>query len=494
MNILSIYIAIPLLTLAAVILIRDIKRIWFVSASAMGLQVVLSAVLIFLFISGGRSGSGELSFVSDLTWFRSLNIHFITGVDWISVAMLAMTSLIFLSGIMATYGNTSIKKEFHILLILIVTGSNGFLISADIFSMFMFLGIAIIPFYFLFSIHGSGEKKSNATIHILMLMGGYTLLLVGILGTYISSVPDGNQITFNIREIANYLIPIQAQRVFFPMIFAGFAVIAGLFPFHLGLPRNLAAVPSAVPMLYSGVLMKLGAYGILRIAIYLMPSAAGELSWLLLPLAAITVIYGAVGTMLQKDMKQMIIYSSITCSGLILFALMLMNKAALSGAVLLMLFHGLLSALLFALSGMIISRYKTGLLNDQKGLLKTIPFLSVCYIFAILALAGLPGLSGSFAGVFQQPDVLSRILSIVIFSFFFPMAAWMIFRIAKVLIVPDQNTVFKHRGETGWHDRTSVIILIMPVIAFVVFPIWFSSGFDASIQQIINKIVAISPL
>jgi NADH-quinone oxidoreductase subunit M len=247
-------------------------------------------------------------------------------------------------------------------------------------------------------------------------------------------------------------------------------------------------------MLYSGVLMKLGAYGILRIGIYLMPSAAGELSWLLMTLAAITVIYGAVGTMLQKDFKQMHVYSSITFSGLIIFVLMLMNKTALTGAVLLMISHGLVSALLFALSEMIMKWHKTGLISEMTGLLRLRPFLAGCYVFAILALAGLPGLSGSFAGVFQQPDKLSMILSIVIFSFFFPMAVWMIFRIARVIFVPFKNAEIKQPEETGWQHRTALIILILPVMAFVASPNWFSSGFAASIQQILIRIAAMSQL
>jgi NADH-quinone oxidoreductase subunit M len=200
-------------------------------------------------------------FVRNVEWFKSLNICYSVGVDGISVAMIALTSLVVFAGIFASWEVEFLTKEFFVSLILLASGVFGFFISIDLFTMFLFYELAVIPMYLLIGIWGSGPKDYSAMKLTLMLMGGSALLLVGILGIYFNSAPDGGRLTFNILEISKVNIPISAQRLFFPLTFVGFGVLGALFPFHTWSPDGHASAPTAVSMLHAGVLMKLGGYG-----------------------------------------------------------------------------------------------------------------------------------------------------------------------------------------------------------------------------------------
>ncbi len=275
MNILSFLVIIPLLTITGILLVKDTKNVRIVAAIGMGLQLILAAVLVWLFFAERNAGNTEsMLFMKSTEWFSSLHISYTVGVDGISVAMIALTAVVVFAGIFASWEMESLKKEFFIFLILLATGVFGFFISLDLFTMFLFYEVAVIPMYFLIGIWGSGPKEYSAMKLTLMLMGGSALLLVGIIGIYFNSAPDGGALTFNIMEIAKVTIPIGAQRFFFPMTFVGFGVLGALFPFHTWSPDGHASAPTAVSMLHAGVLMKLGGYGAFRVAMFLMPEAA----------------------------------------------------------------------------------------------------------------------------------------------------------------------------------------------------------------------------
>ena len=229
--------------------------------------------------------------------------------------------------------------------------------------------------YLLIGIWGSGPKEMAAMKLTLMLMGGSALLLVGLLGLYFYSAPNGGPYTFNILELAKVHMPYEAQRFFFPLTFVGFGVLGALFPFHTWSPDGHASAPTAVSMLHAGVLMKLGAYGCFRVAMFLMPEAATEMAWIFIILTSISVVYGAFGALMQKDLKYINAYSSVSHVGLILFALLMMNQTAIDGAILQMISHGLMTALFFALIGMIYGRTHTRNIYEMGGLMKVIPFL-----------------------------------------------------------------------------------------------------------------------
>lgn len=244
---------------------------------------------------------------------------------------------------------------------LLSTGVYGFFISIDLFTMFMFYEVALIPMYLLIGVWGTGPKEYSAMKLTLMLMGGSALLILGILGIYFFNGKYGGTFTFELNDIAktSTLIPLAIQKVLFPFIFIGFGVLGALFPFHTWSPDGHASAPTAVSMLHAGVLMKLGGYGCFRIAMFLLPQAAHELAWIFLILTTCSVVYGALSACVQTDLKYINAYSSVSHCGMVLFALLMMTQTAITGAVLQMLSHGLMTALFFAVIGMIYHRAGT---------------------------------------------------------------------------------------------------------------------------------------
>jgi NADH-quinone oxidoreductase subunit M len=325
-------------------------------------------------------------------------------------------------------------------------------------------------------------------------MGGSALLMVGLLGIYTNSAPNGGQLTFNLLEIAKQHIPIEAQRLFFPMTFVGFGILGALFPFHTWSPDGHASAPTAVSMLHAGVLMKLGGYGAFRVAIFLMPEAAHEMSWIFIILTSISVVYGAFGAIVQKDLKYINAYSSVSHCGLVLFAVLMMNKTAMDGAILQMISHGLMTALFFALIGMIYGRTHTRLIHEMGGLMKVIPFLGVCYVIAGLASLGLPGLSGFvaemtiFVGAFQHVDVFHRVVTILAVSSIVITAVYILRVVGTLLFGPIKNDHYLHLEDAKWFEKISTVTLILAVAAIGLAPLWLSNMIGDSLAPIINKL------
>lgn len=500
MNILTLFIIIPVLTITGIILVKENKQVRIISALGMGIQLSMAVLLVVLYLLARKAGdSGEMLFVKDLVWFKTLNIHYTVGVDGISVAMIALTSLVVFAGIFASWEVEILPREFFVSLILLATGVFGFFISIDLFTMFLFYELAVIPMYLLIGIWGSGPKEYSAMKLTLMLMGASALLLVGILGIYFNSASSGNALTFNILEIKNHIIPMRAQRIFFPLTFVGFGVLGALFPFHTWSPDGHSSAPTAVSMLHAGVLMKLGGYGAFRVAIYLMPEAAHELSWIFIILTSISVVYGALGAIVQKDLKYINAYSSVSHCGLVLFAILMMNKTAMNGAIIQMVSHGLMTALFFALIGMLYGRTHTRLINEMGGLMKVIPFLAVCYVIAGLASLGLPGLSGFvaemtiFVGAFQHPGLFYRIATVLVVSSIVITAVYILRVIAILLLGPTNNSHFEHLTDAKWYEKLSAVTLIGPVAAIGLAPLWLSTITGNSIQHMIERILTIKP-
>lgn len=499
MNILSLFVLIPILTVVVLLFSRNMKQTRIISAIGMGIQLVLSGLLVYLYLTERAAGNtAEMLFFYDSVWFPTLNIHYTIGVDGISVAMIALTGIVVFAGIFASWMVDWLHREFFISLILLSSGVFGFFISLDLFTMFLFYEVAVIPMYLLIGIWGSGPKEYSAMKLTLMLMAGSALILVGILGIYFNSAPDGGQLTFNILEIAQNKIPLNTQQFLFPFTFIGFGILGALFPFHTWSPDGHASAPTAVSMLHAGVLMKLGGYGAFRVAIYLLPEAAHEQAWIFLILTTISVVYGAFGAIVQNDLKYINAYSSVSHCGLVLFAILMMNQTALNGAIIQMISHGLMTALFFALIGMIYGRTHTRIIHEMGGLMKVIPFLGVVYVIAGLASLGLPGLSGFvaemtiFVGSFQHTDTFHRVATLIAASSIVITAVYILRVVGILLLGPIKNDHYLHLTDAKWYERISTITLLLAIAAIGMAPLWLSNMINFSLQPIVEKIAGIT--
>ena len=493
MNILSLFPAVPLLMMLGLWISRNTKQIHAVMVSGASLLLALSVYLVFAFLGMRAEGNtAEMLFTDSFMWYAPLNIHYSVGVDGISVAMLLLSSIIVFTGTFASWQMKTDVKEFFMWFCLLSVGVFGFFISIDLFTMFMFYEVALIPMYLLIGVWGTGRKEYSAMKLTLMLMGGSALILIGILGIYFGS----GATTMNILEIANlHNIPLEMQRVWFPIVFIGFGVLGALFPFHTWSPDGHASAPTAVSMLHAGVLMKLGGYGCFRIAMYLLPDAAQELSWIFIILTTISVVYGAFSACVQTDLKYINAYSSVSHCGLVLFAILMMNATAATGAVLQMLSHGLMTALFFALIGMIYGRTHTRDIRELSGLMKIMPFLSVCYVIAGLANLGLPGLSGFvaemtiFNGAFMNNDTFHRVVTIIACTSIVITAVYILRLIGKILYGTCTNPAHLKLTDATWDEKLAVVVLIVAIAGLGMAPMWVSNMINDSVLPIISHIL-----
>ena len=491
MNILSLFILVPVVMLLAFIPCRNIKQVRTVGVIGAVIEVILALVLLFMFYQERGAGNmAEMLFTFDAVWYESLNIRYSIGVDGISVLMILLTAIIILTGTFASWNTNPLPKDFFMWLTLLSVGVYGFFISLDLFTMFFFYEIALIPMYLLIGLWGTGRKEYSAMKLTLMLMGGSAFLFVGILGIYFNSSTTGDY-TFNILEIANNAaIPLSEQYWIFPLTFVGFGVLGALFPFHTWSPDGHASAPTAVSMLHAGVLMKLGGYGCFRVAMRLMPEAADELAWIFIILTGISVIYGALGAISQTDLKYINAYSSVSHCGLVLFAILMVNQTAMTGAVMQMISHGLMTALFFALIGMIYGRTHTRDIRKMGGLMKIMPFLSVCYVIAGMASLGLPGLSGFvaemtiFVGAFEHNNMFHRVFTIVAISSIVVTAVYILKVVGKILFGPVQDQHHLELTDAVWHEKVATIGLIICVAGMGMFPGWISNLITSSLGYI----------
>lgn len=495
MDILSLFIIVPIITILVLVFTKNLKQARVVSMLGSVVQLVMAINLVFAYFNERVVNDNIMVFTKDIVWFEQFNIHYNIGVDGISVALLLLTAIVVLAGVFISWKMYDLPKEFFMSLIVLSIGVYGFFISIDLFSMFVFFEIAVIPMYLLIGIWGSGPKEYSAMKLTLMLMGASAILLVGILGIYFNSNTDGGALTFNILEIAQVNIPYEAQKLFFPLTFIGFAVIGALFPFHTWSPDGHASAPTAVSMLHAGVLMKLGGYGVFRVAMYLLPLGAIDWSWVFIILSVIGVVYGAFSAIRQTDLKYINAYSSVSHLGLVLFALLMLNKTAWNGAILQSLSHGFMTALFFALIGMIYERTHTRDISKLGGLLKVIPFISVIYVIAGLASLGLPGFSGFvaemniFVGAFQQKDTFMRVATILSISVIVITAVYILRVVGIMLMGPVKNEAFLKLERVTWYEQFGILLLLIPIVGIGVAPLWLSDMILESLDPFIKGLL-----
>jgi NADH-quinone oxidoreductase subunit M len=407
--------------------------------------------------------------------------------------MILLTAFVVLAGVLVSWKMEKMNKEFFFLLIFLSLGAYGFFISLDLFTLFFFLEIAVIPKFLLIGIWGSGKKEYSAMKLALMLMGGSALVFVGLAGLYFNTNVNGAH-TFSFLQIAQQNIPVEVQKVFFPFAFIGFGIFTALFPFHTWVPDGHSSAPTAASMFLAGISMKLGGYGCLRVATYLMPDAAHEYSTIIIVLACIAILYGAFATMMQTDLKYINAYSSVSHCGFILLGIGMLTKTAINGAVIQMVSHGLMTALFFAGIGMIYDRTHTKQVAQLGGLMKMMPFISTVFVIAGLCSLGLPGFSGFvaemtvFMGSWQKGELFYRIATIIACASIVVTAVYILRAVGSVIMGPVKNNDHLKLGDAGWNERLAAALLIIGIIAIGVAPFWLTDLINPGTEIIMQKV------
>ena len=329
-------------------------------------------------------------------WVPALGMNYYLAVDGISLTLVLVTSITAVSSVLFSWDIDQRVNEFFFWLLLVVGGSFGVFLSADLFLLFVFYELVIVPKYFLIAIWGSTNKEYGAMKLTLYSFFGGALVFIGIIAAYVSAG------SLDLNELARFQFTPQLQSWAFPILFLGFAVLAGIWPLHTWAPTGHVAAPTAGSMLLAGIVMKLGAYGGLRVAMNLFPQGFQRWSTWIAILAVIGIVYAAAVALRQRDLKFVIGYSSVSHMGFVLLGLATANVLGVSGAVLQMFSHGVIGALLFAVAGRMIYRRTHTRDLDQLSLMdlnRALPFAAFVFVIASAASMGIPGFSGFAAEI-----------------------------------------------------------------------------------------------
>ena len=492
---LSLLIILPLLTALALLPARGLKQVRTIALLGAAAQLVLCFVLFYLFHQERITGnSSAFLFENNYNWYAPLNINFHTGVDGISISMILLTAFVVLAGILVSWKVEKLSKEFFFLLTFLAAGAYGFFISLDLFTLFFFLEVAVIPKFLLIGIWGSGKKEYSAMKLGLMLMGGSALVFVGLAGLYFNTSTGSGSFTFDLVQISQMHIPVEVQKLFFPFAFVGFGIFGALFPFHTWVPDGHSSAPTAASMFLAGISMKLGGYGCLRVATFLMPDAAHEYSTIIIVLASIAILYGAFATMMQTDLKYINAYSSVSHCGFVLLGIGMLTKTAITGAVMQMVSHGLMTALFFAVIGMIYNKTHTRQVAQLGGLMKVMPFISTVFVIAGLCSLGLPGLSGFvaevtvFMGSWEKGETFYRIATIIACASIVVTAVYILRATGKAIMGPIVNKEHLSLSDAGWNERLAAGLLIAGILAIGIAPFWLNQLIGPGAGEIMKNI------
>jgi len=393
--------------------------ILFVPGSARGTTRILAVGSSFVSLFGSLliaarfdTSAGGYQFREGFDLIPALGIRYDLGVDGWGVSLLLLTSLILCAGTFATWTLRDRDKEFYVLLLALVTGVFGVFVSLDLFVFFLFYEIAVLPMYLLIGVWGSTKKvaeagpfrylfrvmdiggKEYAAMKLtLMLLLGSAFILAGILAMYV----ENGSTTFSILALEQVQFSADMQWWAFPALWMGFGTLAGVFPFHTWSPDGHASAPTAVSMIHAGVLMKLGAFGIIRIGMVMLPEGAMWWAEIVAWVAVVNIVYGALSAMGQTDLKYIIAYSSVSHMGIVMLGAATLTPEGWNGAIYQMFAHGLMTGLFFALVGIIYNRAHSRQIFEMGGFAKKMPAVAVFFTLASLSSLGMPGLAGFVA-------------------------------------------------------------------------------------------------
>lgn len=479
MDLLTILLLIPGLTLLLLCFEKGSALLRKTAVFGAGVQFFYTCFLAYCFVQAkGEMAGSDLLFTGSYPWFEPLHINFSYGLDGISLVMILLTSMVVWAGALVSGNIQRQSKEFYVLLTLLGLGAYGFFIATDLFMLFFFLEIAVIPKYLLIGIWGSGAKERNAMKLALMLMGGSALVFVGIVALYFFSGAQSGNYTWNFQELAGIHLALPYQEWLYMLTFIGFGVFTALFPFHSWAPDGHSSAPTAASMFLAGVSMKLGGYGCLRVSTYLFPEAADELSWIFIILASIAILYGAIVTLTQKDLKYMNAFSSVSHCGFVVLGIAMLTRTAIMGAVMQMVSHGVMTALFFGVIGMIYQRTHTRQVNELGGVLQQAPFIGSVFLIVGLCSLGLPGMSGFvsemtvFTGSWERTGIFYRIATVLACASIVVTAVYILRAVGSVIWGAVHTKAVEGMTDATLSERVASVLLVAAIFIIGTCPFW----------------------
>lgn len=485
MNLLLLLI-VPLIAAIGIMLSPRVSAVRQISLAASLVQLMLVGWLLFQMLNSRSVSAQPLYFEQVYQWFPSWNIQFHIGVDGIAISMMILTALVVLAGVLVSWQESILPKEFFFLLMFLSLGAYGFFMARDIFTLFFFLELAVIPKFLLIGIWGSGQKQYSAMKLALMLMAGSALVFVGLTGIYLEAH------SFDLSVLSTTHFPLAFQYLFYPLLFIGFGIFAALFPFHTWVPDGHASAPTAASMFLAGISMKLGGYGCLRVASFLMPDAAIHYAPVIIVLSTCAILYGAFVTLMQSDLKYMNAYSSVSHCGFVMLGIGVFNTTSVYGAILQMISHGLMTALFFAAIGMIYFRTHTRKVDELGGLLAKLPFISTVFVIAGLCSLGLPGLSGFvaemtvFVGSWENKSLWVRLATVLSCASIVVTAVYILRASGKVIMGPIRET-FVTLSDAVWYEKMAAIFLLAGIFVMGIAPFLLQYVIGNEAAAIVNQ-------
>ena len=481
--ILSFIVFTPLIAGLLILLIpRERKRE--VRVAALGAGIVALILSIWLYFSYDVAAGGY-QFVENYPWLPALGISYQVGVDGMNTPLVLLTGVVMFTGVLISWNIDDRPQEFFFFLFLLATGVFGVFVALDLFMLIFFYEIAVFPMYLLIAIWGWKVTREYAAMKLtLYLFIGSVIALIGILAMYYASGLG----TFNMLALEGAGFSTTFQKIWFPFVFFGFAVLGGIFPFHNWSPDGHVAAPTAVSMFHAGVLMKLGAFAALRVGIMLMPEGAKfHMPWIIL-LTLVNVVYGAFIASVQSDFKYVIGFSSVSHMGLVLMGFATLNRDGFLGAGVQMFSHGVMTALFFAVVGVVYDQVHTREIPSLGGFSKVMPIVAVAFIVGGLVSMGMPGFSGFvaefpiFMGLWRGNALIAIIASVSIV-----ITASYIFRIVGQVFfgkIPDK---FKdHVHDIKALDKIALVFLSIILIIVGIYPSIMVPLVDSGVNNVLR--------
>ncbi len=486
--ILSIIVFTPLVAGALILLMpaerKDEIRVTALAAAVFAL--ILSAWIYFQYLVQDMTG---YQFVEKYAWMPRWGIELHMGVDGISTPLVLLTGIVMFTGVLISWGIEDRPREFFAFLFILAGGVFGVFVALDLFMLLFFYEIAVFPMYLLIAIWGWIKTREYAAMKLtLYLFIGSVISLIGALAMYWTNYQNTGILTFDMLQLETAGFSTAFQIAWFMPVFMGFAVLGGIFPFHNWSPDGHVAAPTAVSMFHAGVLMKLGAFAALRVGIMLLPEGALFWKWVILGLATVNVVYGAFIAFVQTDMKYVIGFSSVSHMGLVMLGFATLTEKGMTGASIQMFSHGVMTALFFAVVGMIYDRTHTRDIPSLGGIVKVLPWTAIAFIIGSLVSMGMPGFSGFvaefpiFMGVWEVLPIIAIVSSISIVI----TASYVMLVVRKVFFGEMPRKFEGHIGPISALDKVAIVTLCGIMILLGLFPALMVPMISNGVQNVLN--------